>query len=1563
MHNPSRSSLALLGALFLLVISACAPDEECGNGRVEGAEQCDDGNRVDDDGCSNTCVPRAAAVCGNGVLEVGEACDDGNEVDGDGCDRGCVKTPKAQEVLQVCGNGRRETGEACDDGNLLDGDGCEHDCRRPAPPEELCAGASTLPAPEPGATCRVVEDGQAHTGARLFMGVVLLEDKTLRGGQVLVSADGIIACSACDCSSHPAAAGALKLSCPQGVISPGLINAHDHIDYQKAPEPRSEERYEHRHDWRTAGPPSSGHTKMPSGGTAKIDGIYWAELRQVLSGTTAIASTGGRSGLLRDLNTDDSPAEDYAQGGLHAPQLNFNTFPLGDASGPLLAEGCGYKSLDTPSDIPLFGAYLPHVSEGLTQAARNEFLCLSGQSAGHDVMTGHTAIIHGIGVTARDVALMAQRGTGLVWSPRSNESLYGDTAQVSLYQSLGVSIALGTDWLQSGSMNMLRELQCADYLNQVQLSYSFTDAQLWRMATAAAADLTFTGDKLGRIAPGRVADLAIYRLNAHTRSPHRAVITANAQDVVLTLRGGKPLYGDGTLVAALTQDKLCDALDVCGSPKSVCVMSETLSKTGDAESTGKSLAYLQAQNASAYPLFFCDAQPKDEPVCVPRRTATTGVLASVNGSTLYNGLRRLGDSDGDGLADAEDNCPILFNPIRPLDNGRQPDADGDGVGDACDPCPLEAHATRCAAAEPADRDGDGIRNGDDNCPGTPNPDQEDRDGDGHGDACDACPTPNRDDAACAVSIYDLKKPVPGAPSLVGTPVTIPSAVVTAVSGKNYFLQVPESEWGPLGASWSGIYVYSTGTTPKVGDHLTITFATLVEYYGQRQLSGKVTFTKPVGDTTRPLPTPVSVTPAEVRTGGSRAAELEGVLVRLDNVSVTAVEPPPGSGDSAPTNEYVVDDASRSGGVRVNDFIYTYGAPPAVGSTFRWVRGVLELRNGHSKVEPRDAGDLLGPPPALKSFGTSGAQFIRVRSGCESTGCAPLGGALQLELANTDAEDVEVTVTSSQPGALAVANGGRVVFPKGTTSAEVRLVPLAQAAAVTLSASSRGTSLTTQLRVLGASEVPTLVSLTPNPLITAPGFSAPLTATVDIPAPEGTSLDVLVPPELGTAPAQVSFAADATQATFTFLADRNASTTATGTIRVQGASGSASTEVRFTADFPKLVSLTPTSALVVQGTTQAFTVTLNKAAEGDTAVSLAAVASPADAAFGAVPPSVTVPAGATSATFLFTAAATATASGVVRASLGPSELTAPVTTRVPYPKLVSLTPAALRLPPGATRTLTPTLDRAAEAGGFAVSLALLPADLGTLDKASLVIAEKARTAQVTFTAGSVEKTGHFQASSTVGPGSSVAAEFQVVQSQPHVVISEIAGRGPTSTDDDFVELYNPTAASVDIGGWVLQSRTASTSSTTVNYSALATIPAGKSIAPYSYFLLARTQYSGASTVPADHIWGSTDLSGTSGNLRLGTAAVTADPTVLTGVVDTVAYGTGRVLPEGNAAPTHPAAGGSLERKALASSTSASMGAGGADQLKGNGFDSDDNASDFIVRTAREPQNSASPAEAP
>lgn len=62
------------------------------------------------------------AVCGNGKLEAGEQCDDGNRVNGDGCSCTCkIEVP-------VCGNGRLETGESCDDGNTKSGDGCSSTC-------------------------------------------------------------------------------------------------------------------------------------------------------------------------------------------------------------------------------------------------------------------------------------------------------------------------------------------------------------------------------------------------------------------------------------------------------------------------------------------------------------------------------------------------------------------------------------------------------------------------------------------------------------------------------------------------------------------------------------------------------------------------------------------------------------------------------------------------------------------------------------------------------------------------------------------------------------------------------------------------------------------------------------------------------------------------------------------------------------------------------------------------------------------------------------------------------------------------------------------------------------------------------------------------------------------------------------------------------------------------------------------------------------------------------------------------------------------------------------------
>jgi len=76
------------------------------------------------------------------------------------------------------------------------------------------------------------------------------------------------------------------------------------------------------------------------------------------------------------------------------------------------------------------------------------------------------------------------------------------------------------------------------------------------------------------------------------------------------------------------------------------------------------------------------------------------------------------DDDNDLVADAGDNCPATAN-------ASQADADGDGLGDACD-----------AGGRGRDRDGDGVGDKADNCPRHANPDQADADADGKGDACD-----------------------------------------------------------------------------------------------------------------------------------------------------------------------------------------------------------------------------------------------------------------------------------------------------------------------------------------------------------------------------------------------------------------------------------------------------------------------------------------------------------------------------------------------------------------------------------------------------------------------------------------------------------------------------------------------------------------------------------------------------------------------------------------------------------------------------------------------------------
>ncbi|MEM9070168.1 MAG: lamin tail domain-containing protein [Myxococcota bacterium] len=873
----------------------------------------------------------------------------------------------------------------------------------PQPEIEICPGDS-LPSLGGDAVCEVT----AGNDAKLITGDVLTPGRVFRGGQVLVDAAGMIACVGCDCSGEGAAAGATAIVCPDGVVSPGLINGHDHITFDNGRPygesgQETEERYEHRHDWRRG---LRGHLRINSrGGRARTEEMQWTELRQLMSGSTSVFGSGGPAGLLRNLDS----ATGRQEAGLMQPAGEYQTFPLGDSDGTKLESGCGYPSPDTAADIADEEAYVPHVAEGIDDAARNEFLCM--REGASDLVAPQSAFIHGVGLIASDVAEMAAEQVELIWSPRTNIALYGDTARVSLYARLGVTIGMGTDWIPTGSSSMLRELACADSFNQNNLGGFFPDEQLWLMATLNTARAMNMDDAVGELRQGHVGDIAIF--DARAQADHRAVITAGPENVTLVMRGGRVLYGDDAVVSVI--DSACEAVpgDVCSVAKRVCL--------ADISTT---FAALQAENTDTYGLIFCGV-PDDEPSCLPSRNHMGGEFpdAMVNGSNYYSGMSSPTDMDGDGVMDADDNCVSIFNPIRPLDDGAQADFDSDGVGDACDVCPIggDDDPSSCVMVDPNDRDGDGVPNGEDNCPADPNEDQADNDGDDRGNVCDPCPDDaNPGTAGCPTTVYAIRQ----GEVAEGAPVSLEGLVVTAVSDDGFYAQQAEGSDDFDGVDFSGIFVF-TGSAPTVsrGDGVDITSASWLERFDRTELE-MVSFTT----TSATEPDALVVTTAEIATGGARAEALESVLVRVDNVTVTDALP------DAPDDfgEFAVDD-----NLRVDDEMFLTEPFPSVGEMFGSITGPLGFSFMNTKIRPRDIADVV--PSGLR---LSVPARVRVGSTFDVTvqipDPAPAGGAT-------------VTLTFAPASLVTEAAPWTITVPEGMTTAMGTYTGSATAATGTVTA--------------------------------------------------------------------------------------------------------------------------------------------------------------------------------------------------------------------------------------------------------------------------------------------------------------------------------------------------------------------------------------------------------------------------------------------------------------------------------------------------------------------------------
>jgi len=175
---------------------------------------------------------------------------------------------------------------------------------------------------------------------------------------------------------------------------------------------------------------------------------------------------------------------------------------------------------------------------------------------------------------------------------------------------------------------------------------------------------------------------------------------------------------------------------------------------------------------------------------------------------------------------------------------------------------------------------------------------------------------------------------------------------------------------------------------------------------------------------------------------------------------------------------------------------------------------------------------------------------------------------------------------------------------------------------------------------------------------------------------------------------------------------------------------------------------------------------------------------------------------------------------------------------------------------------------------------------------------------------------------------------------HVVISELS----TYMSNEFVELYNRGGTSADLSGCVIEYFQSGT------WMPRGTLAAGTTLPSHGYYLLTNVGYTGT-PAPDVALW-NTGFVDTNATVRLMCS---------TTVLDEIGYGAGATQREGTPTPAIDAsmlATASYERRALADSTPTTMAAGGRDATAGNGFDSNDNSADFVIRLMRDPQSSIS-----
>jgi hypothetical protein len=297
--------------------------------------------------------------------------------------------------------------------------------------------------------------------------------------------------------------GALAIDLEGHRLLPGLINAHDHLEFNLYPRlgagPYPSATHWARDIYKPADSPIAEQLRIP-----KSARLRWGGLKNLICGATTVCHHNPREPAVFDRHFPVRVVKRF--GWAHSLQFS-----------PDLED----RFRATPPDWP----FIVHLGEGLDRAARGEIFRLDRMRA----LDSRTVLVHAVGLDGRGWDLVRRRGASAIWCPSSNLFLLGRT----IAPQDGVPTALGSDSALTAQGDLLDEMRLARKLSglsarAVYEMVSTAAARVLRMPLpsrdliavrrlGAPPSLVIAGGRLKLIAPALWRPGGFHRLNVEGR--------------------------------------------------------------------------------------------------------------------------------------------------------------------------------------------------------------------------------------------------------------------------------------------------------------------------------------------------------------------------------------------------------------------------------------------------------------------------------------------------------------------------------------------------------------------------------------------------------------------------------------------------------------------------------------------------------------------------------------------------------------------------------------------------------------------------------------------------------------------------------------------------------------------------------------------------------------------------------------------------------------------------------------------------------------------------------------